>query len=339
MKNGTDFDLIKARKARLGSTPTRREVKSQLDQLAAHWSTANAQNPQAPDSEALRATLTAYIPIRVVTLLELFFRSWVATLIDFGPPFLGNAKALDTAVRIDLEGILDLRSQNLTVGEMVSHFVVFDDFDSIRDVFTRLTGRDYLSTMRRAERFTATSVPDFAFSVQMIFPDFESTLSRLNRLYDLRAILARGLPSRQTHSFHETFVFIIDALDLFEATEGELSRIISSTPRQKRAGSGDLAETIKRLQSDVEFAAEVMDPYTLKQSQEAWDSYVEKQVRLALADPRHQRSTSMSHHMEHRIRLMLNQDRAKHLEIVIERHVAEIVEAQRLFTDTLDAER
>jgi hypothetical protein len=86
--------------------------KSELDTLGSQWQGGSGSLRIPPQ----------FVAIRLVTILEVFARDWVAELVDAGDPYTGRGAELVTgSLRIDYAMAQALVGKQVTFGELVSH--------------------------------------------------------------------------------------------------------------------------------------------------------------------------------------------------------------------------
>lgn len=78
------------------------------------------------------------IPIRCVTILEVYVRETVRELIDRGPPFIDRAERLSKSVRLDFEFVRNLQGQKVSVGDLIAHSISVSNVGSIMGVLEEL---------------------------------------------------------------------------------------------------------------------------------------------------------------------------------------------------------
>src|SRR5687768_7320997 len=67
-------------------------------------------------------TIGDLVPIRIVTILEVFSREWFAKLIDHGPPYLDHASEIFKAnsIKIDFAVSCALQGKTISLGELLA---------------------------------------------------------------------------------------------------------------------------------------------------------------------------------------------------------------------------
>jgi hypothetical protein len=95
------------------------------------WENGSGSLREAPD----------FIPIRLVTMLEVFTRAWVARLVDSGEPYVARAsELLGGSVKFDFGAVRALAGKQVSVGELISHSVSISQLADLEIVFTTLIG-------------------------------------------------------------------------------------------------------------------------------------------------------------------------------------------------------
>ncbi|MFL5284139.1 MAG: hypothetical protein ACJ8AW_24885 [Rhodopila sp.] len=80
-----------------------------------------------------------FIPIRLVTILEVFTRNWVAEIIDSGEPYTSRAaEIVKGSLKIDFALAQALVGKQVTFGELVAHDIPVNGIGDIERVFSQL---------------------------------------------------------------------------------------------------------------------------------------------------------------------------------------------------------
>src|SRR5882672_7208576 len=72
-----------------------------------------------------------WIPIRLVTMLEVFLRHWVERLVDFGAPYVERASKLKLDLKFDFAIVTSVHGKLVSLGQIVGHSVPASRFDAI----------------------------------------------------------------------------------------------------------------------------------------------------------------------------------------------------------------
>jgi hypothetical protein len=75
------------------------------------------------------------IPIRIVTMLEVFLRYWIETLIDHGAPYVERASKLSANIKYDFAIARSLEGGSISLGALIAHSVSLSQLDSIAAIF------------------------------------------------------------------------------------------------------------------------------------------------------------------------------------------------------------
>jgi len=70
------------------------------------------------------------IPIRIVTILEVFLRHWIEELIDRGAPYVERAAKLKVDVKYDFAIARSLQGGSITLGLLIAHSLSFSQIES-----------------------------------------------------------------------------------------------------------------------------------------------------------------------------------------------------------------
>ena len=87
--------------------------KFDLDRLSAIW------------RERLKGVefTDVLVPIRIVTILEVFVRAWIEKLVDQGAPYVERAAKLNIGLKYDFAIASSLHGGLVTLGQLIAHSV------------------------------------------------------------------------------------------------------------------------------------------------------------------------------------------------------------------------
>src|ERR1700730_13809217 len=119
---------IRQRAGKYKRTPS----KSDLDRLKDIW---DKQLKGIDPTDEL-------IPIRVVTILEVFLRHWVETLIDHGAPYVERASKLKVDLKYDFAIARSLQGGSVSLGQLIAHSLSLSRIDSFSAVLRTLLDQD-----------------------------------------------------------------------------------------------------------------------------------------------------------------------------------------------------
>jgi hypothetical protein len=70
------------------------------------------------------------IPIRIVTILEVFLRHWIEALIDHGAPYVERASKLKVDVKYDFAIAHSLQGGSVSLGQLIAHSLSLSRIES-----------------------------------------------------------------------------------------------------------------------------------------------------------------------------------------------------------------
>ena len=91
-----------------------------------------------------------YFPVAMVATMEGYFRLVVRDLVNAGHPFRERVAALER-MEIGLESLLAIAGRQLTPGDIVSHFLGFNNLGDIQRNMSKLLDLDFLHEVKTWE--------------------------------------------------------------------------------------------------------------------------------------------------------------------------------------------
>ena len=147
-----------------------------------------------------------FVPIRLVTLLEVFIRNWIAVLVDVGGEYEVRAEKLVKFVKFDYLLTSALRNREVSLGEVAANEISLNSLDEVVSVFDTLLDESFLKVVSSAaeETLEGTSTP--------IVADVESTKAVVGRIFAVRHIVVHEWPSKPPYTDSEmrTFVDVVE---------------------------------------------------------------------------------------------------------------------------------
>jgi len=89
----------------------------------------------------LSRTFVEFIPIRLVTTMEVFLRGVITELINGREEYFERGEKLAKGAKIDLAFAAHVNRRELTIGDFVAHAVSLNSVDSVFSVLNTLLGR------------------------------------------------------------------------------------------------------------------------------------------------------------------------------------------------------
>jgi uncharacterized protein YecT (DUF1311 family) len=226
---------------------------------------------------------TDFIPMRLVTLIEVFVREVIREIVDHGSPYLDRAEKLTKGARIDFVFASNLQGQKLSIGDLVAHSISVSSPTSIIAAFEGLIP-DFTTSLKKSHPRWSEEV--HTWPQRPIIQDFDWTIAALTKLFEVRHILTHEFPQERPYESSEVKGF-------FVAT-GELLNAIDWVVVDKLKGSVPQTQTMMNIQmggalSDLEVqmnsllqAASDKQALTpeLEKSQNAWLEYANREADL-----------------------------------------------------------
>jgi hypothetical protein len=209
------------RVAEIASIVKRGEIPpsgGEIHALRQSWAT---QLSALPREIGESSPVSDFIPIRLVTLIEVFSKTWLARLIDHGPPFAERVTELKVDLKFDLTLVRSLQGKVITLGQLVAHSVPLQNIASLAGTFTAVLGRDLFQAISKTpDRIELEYQGDAA---QPIIKDLSAIRSTLARLFEVRHILVHEFPLSRPYEPRDIEFFLDAAYDFVRATEETLS--------------------------------------------------------------------------------------------------------------------
>ena len=218
-----------------------------------------------------------FVPIRLVTILEVFTQSWVAELIDSGEPYITRSADLaKNGVKIDFSVARALTGQKVTIGELIAHALSIYSIEALSHAFTTILGTDFFNLLPGVIPRWKTEV--LGEPPQPCISDMPFVRTQIAELFKVRHILVHELPLGYFVEKGQVDNFLKAAAELIEAADQALATLLHgaypltqadmniTAAESAAVAEGELAEVIAALdptRSDEELLA----------SQEAWTAY------------------------------------------------------------------
>lgn len=134
-----------------------------------------------------------FIPIRLVTILEVFTRDWVARIIDSGEPYTGRAADIvKGSLKIDFALAQALVGEQVTFGELVAHDIPVNGIGDIERIFSQLLDEPLFAHLDGVvDRWAMETGGEPAGP---IMSDPSWTRLKLARFFEYRHIIVHELP-------------------------------------------------------------------------------------------------------------------------------------------------
>jgi len=236
-----------------------------------------------------------FVPIKLVTTLEVFARTWIGRLIDHGSPFLERAEQLAkrTDFKLDFQSYRAIHGKTVTIGDLIGHSLSINKMKDFEEYFDALLDTKEQKTtfqdmiLARIDRRVLNN--PFFYESRKVFPC-------LGRLFWVRHVLCHELPSEPPYNYGELEEFLAAAEQVIEAAENIFLDIVYGTNRhqsrlevlkdaQERATKllADVAAAFERRRTEITNPAQLA---LLEEDQKAWAHYLETHCKYSSFDTR-----------------------------------------------------
>lgn len=225
---------------------------------------------------------TDFVPIRLVTTIEVFLRGVIAELVNSHETYFERGEKIAKGAKIDLAFAFHVNRRELTIGDFVAHAVSLNSVESVISVMDTLLG-NFASKLKASHPRWTEELGDWPLTP--IIVDYETMMTSLARLYEVRHILTHELPAKSVFdsadipSLVDAAKAFVDATDwvVVEAVHGSLPRtqlvmnLMASDDHRKEE------EALVRAISEVK-ALNGVNQEALSSVQEAWERFADLQV-------------------------------------------------------------
>jgi uncharacterized protein YecT (DUF1311 family) len=238
-----------------------------LERLQGDWRRIKESGPE---------TISDFFPIRIVTILEVFTRSWIARLIDHGPPFADRAADLRVDIKFDFDLVRSLQGRDITLGQLIGHSVSVQRIEALAGVFSKILDSDLFDAISRTpDRFELEEHGDAA---KPIIKDMPSLRKSLAQLFELRHVLVHEFPRTPPHTRDDVEQFFSSATDFVRATEEMLLTTLYGrypiTQHDMNRDASERAEAaLKELSEVTEEVVQKSGSNTIYAVQQKWEAF------------------------------------------------------------------
>ncbi|NVJ09462.1 hypothetical protein HUW63_30070 [Myxococcus sp. AM001] len=206
----TEIVEVRARRGRV----SRHDITRRLSELEKNW----------PQFKVTPLNVGDLMPIRAVTLLEVFTRQWVAEMIDAGEPYVARAASWKKDLRFDTSVWLAMHGKRVTLGELFSHQLSINSLADVESVVSALLGHSLFEQMKSV--YSREQVEIYRRPKVPIVSDMVQLRKSLVRLFEVRHIIVHELPEQSPLTAEETDGFPSAALTFALAADEVLERAL-----------------------------------------------------------------------------------------------------------------
>jgi uncharacterized protein YecT (DUF1311 family) len=233
-------------------------------------------------------------PVRLVAILESYFRSIVKSLIDHGEPFLKNVPKLNQPNdgKISIELLLSMNESEFTLGELIAHVLPCSKFNEMISVLNTLTEQDILNELKQ---YMPTTIYEHNITIADAYITNEPLIkSDIFEIYRLRNIFCHELGATEKvkpakiRVLVASMSFFINHLDnyienLIHPNAPETNADIQTTLLAKLQNS---EEVLRQLISQIQIALEAIDSPNFeinlfRKIQQHWEAFRDANCEMA----------------------------------------------------------
>lgn len=214
--------------------------------------------------------------IRLVTMLEVAARAWIATLIDHGDPFLSNAGELfkRSGLKIDFSTAQAITGRRISLGDLIAHTISTNGIGDIDRAFTDILGASLKPALATA---TDPVMKLIGSDEEILVPDPSATYATIQRLFECRHVLVHELPAKSPYEDSEVENFISHVLGFTKAVDSIVGEAIGDTALTQAESNEQAGARATAADERLKAILESLDPRSVDEElqavQAAWEQY------------------------------------------------------------------
>lgn len=261
-------------KTRRGAGGSLFSVDSDIDRLESKWIERRKGSEYFMD----------FIPIRLVTYIEVFVKDIVRDLIDQGDPYISRSETLSKSAKIDFTALRHLQGFKLTAGEIVSHSISVSDPTKIIAHLETLIP-NFVGLLKESHERWEEDRHDWP--LEPIIEDYKIMMSGLSELFRVRHIVTHELLTSPVYEEKDTASFFKSAREFVQATQWVIVRILDdATPKTQGGMNRDAAFRLEEAEVELRSVTDAIRSQTqfdvslFDAAHVAWEVYAEAQANL-----------------------------------------------------------
>jgi uncharacterized protein YecT (DUF1311 family) len=222
------------------------------------------------------------VPIRIVTMLEVFLRHWIETFIDHGAPYVERASMLGPNIKYDFAIAHSLQGGSVSLGQLIAHSVSLSRLDAVCAVFKVLLGGDLFGAIAKTrDRWKDQFDP--LTEGKPIIADVTHVRNIVGRLFDVRNIIVHEIPENKTHEGTDVSEFLDASAQFLHAAQEEfLFLLYGNTPMSQAETNQDAANRHAQAMAELEGICKEIELSTssteIHHVQRAWLAFKEAEA-------------------------------------------------------------
>lgn len=230
------------------------------------------------------AEFADFIPMRLVTIIEVFTREAIRELIEEGSPYLEKAEALSKGARLDFALLAGLQGRKVSIGDLIAHTVSINEPGRIVAYLSALIP-DFVQRLKVSHPRWIEEREEWP--LDPIISDYDLMMANLSSLFTVRHIVTHELPSEPAFQTSQIDGFLRAAGEFIEAADWVLVETLrDAVPRTQteiNAQAGASLAAHEREMDDIITSIKErgeLDVNLFDKAQEAWEFYATKEAEL-----------------------------------------------------------
>ncbi|WP_407167784.1 lysozyme inhibitor LprI family protein [Bradyrhizobium sp. ORS 111] len=221
------------------------------------------------------------IPVRIVTLIEVFLRHWIQVLVDHGAPYVERAAKLNANIKYDFAIARSLQGGSISLGELIGHSVSLSHLDTAAATLKTILDQDlFLALATVRDRWEERQRGE---ALAPIIGDIDEHRRVLARIFEVRNIVVHELPENPPHDAEEVIKFLDVAAEFLHAADEHFSTLIFgdyplSQMEMNTEAASRHAAAMDELEGLCRSIEESSDTKELKDVQRAWLAFKEAEA-------------------------------------------------------------
>lgn len=228
------------------------------------------------------AEAAEFVVVRLVTIIEVFVRVTIASLIDSDTEYADRAEGLLKG-KLDYALAKSLHGRKVTLGELVAHSLPLSNVKAILAAYEPL-----LPGFRKGlEVVTERWIEEKGSNQPIILQDADKTIGAVDTAFETRHILVHELPQEPPYDIGAIADLLSHGLTFVDAMDWQITAetkgYVPRTQASMTASAGDAAASALEKVQDALAALRKrgdMSENKISESQEQWERFADADARL-----------------------------------------------------------
>lgn len=159
-----------------------------------------------PKTEKDFSDKTDLIPIRLVTIIEVFVKDWGEMLIDnINSDIRDRAANLKNQIKYDYIVTSAIYNGHISLGHLIANDIKINSLENVLSIFSILLDCKFKDRIASAKRWVDN---DKQLERELIVTDIDLILATINKLFETRHILVHEMPHKKPYTYKDAFEFL-----------------------------------------------------------------------------------------------------------------------------------